>query len=174
MKLYTRTGDSGQTSLASGERTSKASPRIAAYGALDELNSHLGLAVALGASPEVAERIRVLQDKVFRVSCDVSNPMRKADFITDIDTAEIERALDTIVPPPLKAFVLPSGAPAAAALHVARTVCRRAETLVVALDDETLVCVARFLNRVSDYLFALALYQNRLLGIAETEWQYKA
>ena len=171
MKLYTRTGDSGCTSLASGERTSKASPRIAAYGALDELNSHLGLAVALGASAEVAERIRVLQDKVFRVSCDVSNPARKTNYIEDSDTAEIERALDMIAPPPLKAFVLPGGSPVAATLQVARTVCRRAETLVVALDDETLVCAARFLNRVSDHLFALALYQNRLLGIAETEWR---
>jgi len=171
MKLYTRTGDSGQTSLASGERTSKTSPRIAAYGALDELNSHLGLAVALGASPEVAERIRVLQDKIFRVSCDVSNPARTTDSIADADIAEIERALDAIAPPPFKAFVLPGGSPAAAALQVARAVCRRAETLVVALDDGTLVCAARFLNRVSDYLFALALYQNRLLGIAETEWR---
>jgi len=170
MKLYTRTGDSGQTSLASGERTSKASPRVQAYGALDELNSHLGLAAALGASSEVAELIYGLQEKIFRVSSDIANPTRKTDSITDADTAEIERALDVIAPPPFEAFILPGGSPAAAALQVARAVCRRAETLVIALGDETLAPAARFLNRVSDYLFALALYQNRLVGIAESEW----
>jgi cob(I)alamin adenosyltransferase len=183
MKIYTRTGDDGSTALFGGGRVAKAHPRVAAYGDVDELNAVLGWALTQISSAETAQRIQVVQHDLFTLGAELATPpaaagrkrpetpplptARVAEMEEWIDDAERELA-------PLHAFVLPGGSAAAAALHVARTVCRRAERAVVALGaaetvpPEALV----YLNRLSDLLFTLARLENRRAGCDEVLWEH--
>ena len=171
MKIYTRTGDRGETSLFGGARVPKNDPRIDAYGTVDELNSCLGLVLA--AAPD-AQLLEVQRD-LFEIGAHLASP--GTSRFAGVETSRIEaleRGIDAMEAElaPLKSFILPGGTVAAAQLHVARTVCRRAERLVVALHDEdpaTQSSIA-YLNRLSDYLFVAARYANLKAGVDDVPW----
>ncbi len=173
-KITTRTGDKGTTGLASGVRVEKDSPRVLAMGAVDELNSSIGVVMAHGTPPEVRECLVEVQQRLFEVGAQLSSPGRQR--ITEEDVATIERAVEHFNAQlePLKEFVLPGGSLAGATCHVARTVCRRAESLVVALaaidPGETDILIP-FLNRLSDLLFVLARVLNKGQGTSENLWR---
>ncbi|MDE6145425.1 MAG: cob(I)yrinic acid a,c-diamide adenosyltransferase [Muribaculaceae bacterium] len=174
MKVYTRTGDRGLTSIVGGERISKASPRIEAYGTVDELNSWLGLLIAEQECPDVQRRLMTeVQSRLFDIGGHLAGtpsagiiPENIAALEADID------AMDSSLSP-LTRFVLPGGSPLAAKANIARTVCRRAERLMVAVSDtvglepEPLV----FINRLSDWLFVFSRFCNKNAGIEEKFWQ---
>jgi cob(I)alamin adenosyltransferase len=176
MKIYTGTGDLGETSLFSGQRVRKTHPRVAAYGTLDEMNSVLGAAVAAGPTPPVRTALLALQAQTFDLCADLATVMEpgRATRITQADIGAIENEMDriTAILPEIKKFALPGGTPAACQIHIARTVARRAER--EALEVENPAPVARtpmiFLNRLSDYLYLLARYENHLAGAVETDW----
>lgn len=180
MKIYTRGGDGGQTSFFGGERASKAHPRVAAYGDVDELNALLGLARArLEAHEDLRARIEAVQRSLFGVGGEIATPGERAraklrDLVTDREVEELERSIDSMEEEltPLTRFILPGGGLAGATLHVARTVCRRAERAVVGLGPEAGVRpeVVRYLNRLSDWLFVAARVANRRDGVPETGW----
>jgi cob(I)alamin adenosyltransferase len=163
-KIYTRGGDAGETSLGDGSRVSKLDPRVIAYGAVDELNSQLGLVLALrDLAPELREPLQRAQNELFDLGADLSVPFVAGDErlrVTQAQVDELERVCDVHNEglPELKSFVLPGGSEAAARLHVARAVCRRAEltTLAAARDVEIDPLVPVYLNRLSDLLFILA------------------
>jgi cob(I)alamin adenosyltransferase len=178
-RIYTRTGDEGQTSLFAGGRTSKDTARLHAYGTIDELNSVLGLAVAQGLSEELAAKINVIQNELFVVGADLATPLEaEARWIARVSgdqVTRLEREIDAMDDrlPPLENFILPGGTPGAAALHVARTVCRRAERWVVALvgEENLNASTLQYVNRLSDWLFVAARYENLLAGREETIWR---
>lgn len=180
MKIYTRTGDSGDTGLFGGGRVSKTHPRVEAYGDVDELNAAIGLARALEPMPRIDEVLVPVQRDLFAIGALLATPDRekmkrqleKASIderrVTDLEHAidDGDRELE-----PLKSFIIPGGTPKAAALHVARTVCRRAERRVVALADEEIPpVVVVYLNRLSDLLFTLARVASRRAGAGEVTW----
>lgn len=179
MKIYTRSGDAGTTALFGGERVSKTSARVRAYGSVDEANAQLGVARAALRDDELDALLRDLQNALFDVGADLATPegTPARDRLVPIDAAEGERLegwidrLDAELPP-LRRFVLPGGHPAAAALHVARTVARRAEREVVALagDEPVNPQVGVFLNRLSDLLFVAARVVNARAGVPEAPW----
>jgi cob(I)alamin adenosyltransferase len=182
MKIYTRTGDAGETGLFGGGRVRKDHPRVAAYGAVDELNSVLGWALTELAAGPTAERLGRIQHDLFSLGAELATPparerRRRPDTppIPEARIADMERWMDEMDAglPPLDRFVLPGGTRAAAALHVARTVCRRAEREVVALaeQDEVAENVIRYLNRLSDLLFVCARHENALAGGADVVWE---
>jgi cob(I)alamin adenosyltransferase len=176
--LYTRTGDAGDTSLFDGSRLSKADPRVDAYGEVDELNAWLGVARAAGLDADLDEALVTIQRDLFAFGARLADPARKiAARVTkasldDDDVARLERLIDRLETelPPLRRFILAGGAPAGAALHVARTVCRRAERRIVALDPPVEGLLVRYINRLSDLLFVIARAANRRAGASETEW----
>ena len=180
MKIYTRTGDSGQTGLFGGGRVSKTHPRVEAYGDVDELNAALGLARSIEMMPRVDEIIVTLQRDLFAIGALLATPDRdkmkrqlEKASIDERRIRELEQAIDDgdAELEPLRSFIVPGGTPKAAALHVARTVCRRAERRVVALDqDEMPAIVVVYLNRLSDLLFTLARVANRRAGAGEVTW----
>jgi len=167
-KIYTRGGDRGETSLGDGSRTSKLDPRVVAYGVVDELNSQLGLALALrDLHPALRGPLERIQNELFDLGADLSVPYAENDDrlrVTQAQIDELERLCDEQNEglPELKSFVLPGGSEAAARLHVARAVCRRAElaTLAAAREVELDPLVAVYLNRLSDLLFILARASN--------------
>lgn len=177
MKIYTRTGDAGLTALIGGQRVSKADTRLEAYGTIDELNSVLGMARAAalpGALDAVVER---LQHEMFGLGAELAAPDPTAAGVALVSDAAVARLEDEIdrfdaALPPLKNFILPGGAPQAAALHAARCVCRRAERTVVDLSQIAPVrpSVIRYLNRVGDLLFVLARQANAAAGVADVPW----
>lgn len=180
MKIYTKTGDRGDTGLFGGARVSKASQRVAAYGTVDELNAALGVARAEGLDPDIDALLARVQAELFALGAELATVPGKEDSLgIALLTAEhiqgLERAIDASEADlePLKNFVLPAGDRGAAALHMARTVCRRAEREIVALRgvepvrDESIV----YLNRMSDLLFSLARGQNKARGVADVPWQ---
>jgi cob(I)alamin adenosyltransferase len=179
MKIYTRTGDTGDTALFGGGRVPKSHPRVEAYGDVDELNAAIGLARAIEMMPRVDEVLVPLQRDLFSIGALLATPdhdkmkkhLEKAS-IDDRRIAELERAIDDgdRELEPLKSFILPGGTPKAAALHVARTVCRRAERRVIALEEEIPGIVIVYLNRLSDLLFTLARVANRRAGAGEVTW----
>ena len=178
MKLYTRTGDAGETSLFGGTRARKDDPRVDAYGEVDELNAWLGLARASSIDPELATALQQLQRDLFALGAQLADPadkiaarVTKAALVDD-DVARLERLIDKMEDelPPLRRFILAGGAPAGAALHVARTVCRRAERRIVALDPPVDPVLLRYVNRLSDLLFVLARVANHRAGAPEIEW----
>ena len=185
MKIYTKTGDRGDTGLFGGTRVSKASARVASYGDTDELNGTLGMAAAIaiaasGHDDPVALVLRRIQAELFVVGAELaSSPEKKVDvgidLIADAQIAELEREIDTFDAelPALKSFVLPGGTPLACWLHIARTVCRRAERSAVALSaHETLRPeIIRYLNRLSDWLFTAARYANFRANVEDIPWQ---
>jgi cob(I)alamin adenosyltransferase len=178
VKIYTRTGDRGETSLFDSSRVSKADPRVDAYGEVDELNAWLGLALASHLAPDLAEAITRVQRDLFAVGAQLADPdNRLADrvtkaFVTDGDVERLEQLIDRLETelPPLRRFILAGGAPAGAALHLARTVCRRAERRIVALEPAADLLLVRYINRLSDLLFVMARAVNHRAGIPETEW----
>lgn len=178
MKIYTKTGDSGETGLFGGGRVGKDDPRVEAYGQVDELNSVLGVARAegLGTLDPLAQS---LQDQLFTIGSILATPQdsKAAAHIPKVQQEWItamEHAIDSydLELAPLTAFILPGGSKAAAALHLARTVCRRAERHAVPLLRQGLVDpqVEVFLNRLSDLLFAMARYANHQAGVKDVPW----
>jgi cob(I)alamin adenosyltransferase len=178
VKLYTRTGDAGETSLFGGTRARKDDPRVDAYGEVDELNAWLGLARASLIDPELATELQQLQRDLFALGAQLADPADKIAArvtkaaLVDGDVARLERLIDKMEDelPPLRRFILAGGAPAGAALHVARTVCRRAERRMVALDPPVDPVLLRYVNRLSDLLFVLARVANHRAGVPEIEW----
>ena len=182
MKIYTRTGDKGTTGLFGGGRVSKTHPRIEAYGTVDETNTFIGLALAHLADTPEADRIRgrlqARQSELFTLGADLATPKNSKAQTARIDENDIsglEIEIDELEEdlPPLKNFILPGGTPAAASLHAARTVCRRAERLVLrASEDEPISPPATvYLNRLSDYLFVMARWVNQAEGERESTWK---
>ena len=181
MRIYTRTGDEGDTGLFGGGRVPKDDPRVEAYGAVDELNAAIGMARAIELMPRVDEILAPVQRDLFGLGAILATPdlvkmqeqLAKAR-IDDARITQLERAIDAGEDElePLKAFILPGGTPKAAALHVARTVCRRAERRVVHLQQtvELPPLVTIYLNRLSDLLFVLARVANRRAGAGEVTW----
>ena len=179
MKIYTRTGDGGDTSLLGGERVSKAEPRVGAYGDVDELNAHLGVARGVIDDQQLSSMLQRLQQDLFAVGARLADSARRvADRVAktaigDDDIERLEQWIDQLEEelPPLRRFILAGGGPAGAALHVARAVCRRAERSVVALGaDAVEPGVLVFLNRLSDLLFVMARAANHRAGVPEIEW----
>jgi cob(I)alamin adenosyltransferase len=178
-RLYTRGGDEGETSLAGGQRVRKDALRVAAYGTVDELNACLGVSLAQGLSPRLAEVLPVIQNELFHLGSDLSfleadKAERPRPQIEAKHIARLEALIDELsaVAGPLKNFILPGGAPGAAHLHMARTVCRRAERAVVTLSQSEPVgaFALRYLNRLSDLLFVMSRYENKLRGVPEPQW----
>lgn len=180
--LYTRTGDTGQTSLVGGQRVSKTSQRIEAYGTVDELSSALGTVAAdRGCHDEVKGQIREIQNELFNIGSYLATavaPGEQPACATLADGARIQQlegwidALDEQTPK-IRAFVLPGGTAAAAAAHTARTICRRAEREIQRLADTEYVdpAVSRYVNRLSDYLFIAARFINFMAGEQEITWK---
>jgi cob(I)alamin adenosyltransferase len=187
-KIYTKTGDTGETSLFDNSRVSKADPRVDAYGEVDEVNACLGAALAAGLSDgpaeaghyaDIAAVLTSIQKDLFAVGARHAHPSSRIAgrvtkaTVTEEQIEQLERTIDRLEGelPPLRRFILPGGSPAGALLHLARTVCRRAERRVVGLGaDAVEPGVVIYLNRLSDLLFVMARAVNRRAGIAETEW----
>lgn len=176
MKIYTRTGDKGETSLFGGARVAKNDARIEAYGTVDELNSFLGVARASWPSSEIDPQLATIQADLFDIGAHLASP--GTSRFPGVETArieELEHAIDAMESElaPLKNFILPGGSVAAAHLHVARTVCRRAERLVVALGDDSAATqsTVAYLNRLSDWLFVAARFANLRHGVSDVEWR---
>ena len=180
MTLYTRTGDGGETSLFDGTRTRKDDARVDAYGEVDELHAWLGLVRTSPIDADVDRALLAIQRDLFALGAQLADPAEKLAprvtraVIADDHVARLESLIDRFdgEVPPLRRFILAGGTPAAAALHVARTVCRRAERRVVAVrhTEELPPIVVVFLNRVSDLLFMLARVANKRAGAGEVSW----
>ncbi len=181
LKIYTKTGDEGDTGLFGGGRVPKDHPRGVAYGEIDELNATIGMARSIEMMPRIDEVLAPVQRDLFSLGALLATPdlekmkeqLEKAR-ISDARIAQMERDIDDgeAELEPLKSFILPGGTPKAAALHVARTVCRRAERAVIRLqrDTELPPIVLVYLNRLSDLLFVLARVANRRAGAGEVTW----
>ena len=181
MKIYTRTGDAGDTGLFGGGRVAKDDPRVEAYGDVDELNAVLGMVRAVEQMPRIDEVLVPVQRDLFAIGALLATPDREKMAqhlakarIDEERIAELEQAIDDAETElePLRAFIVPGGTPKAAALHVARTVCRRAERRVVTLHHvvELPELAVIYLNRLSDLLFTLARLANRRAGAGEVTW----
>ena len=180
MKIYTKRGDQGETDLLGGGRVSKDSARVEAVGAVDELNAGLGRCASESTHDDLCEIIRDIQSSLFDLGGYLASPdaerREKASIpqLEDPDVEKLEARIDALEGElePLKRFILPGGTPAAAALHLARAVCRRAERREITLHRvEPLSAAAlRYLNRLSDLLFVMARVENRRAGVADIEW----
>jgi len=178
MKIYTKTVDAGHTSLFCGTRVSKNDPRVVAYGDVDELNAHLGLARTSSSDAEISKELLQVQRDLFALGAQLADPAQKiASRVTkaalgDADVERLEQLIDALEAqlPPLRHFILAGGNPCGAALHVARAVCRRAERGMVALDPATDPVLLKYINRLSDLLFVLARTANQRAGAEETPW----
>jgi cob(I)alamin adenosyltransferase len=179
MKIYTRTGDDGSTGLASGERVLKTNVRIDACGAIDELSCALGAARAAGPTSPTNKFLTTIQSYLFELGADLADAKEKrhAARIGPAPTKWLESEIDRMDSelPPLKNFILPGGSAAAAQIHCARAICRRAERAVVDVSQIEGVDAngLSFLNRLSDFLFVLARYENFLSGVSEEKWAPK-
>jgi cob(I)alamin adenosyltransferase len=182
MKIYTRTGDKGSTSLFGGERVLKSAARINAYGTVDEANSLIGLARSSLADTQLDETLADIQNRLFDVGADLATPagarQRKALALIDADdVGRLEALIDSFEAElePLQQFIVPGGVPAAAALQVARAVLRRAEreTVLLAQSEDVNPEVISFLNRLSDLLFTLARTVNQRMGVSEARWHVR-
>jgi len=172
-KIYTRTGDDGTTGLGDGTRVAKDHPRVEAFGAVDELNSLIGVCLAEPLPATLGEPLIRIQHKLFDLGGELCIPGRSV--ISDQDTAWLELTLDDLNAnlPPLREFVLPGGSRQSALLHAARTVCRRAERRVYTLSHHEAVSPSalKFLNRLSDLLFVAARWTNKQSGVPDTLWE---
>ncbi len=180
MKIYTKTGDAGETALFGGGRVHKDDLRVEAYGAVDELNAAVGVARTLVGDTELDGELARVQDELFTVGADLATPanVKARSAVPPVEPTWIQRLEQAIDRweaelPKLDHFVLPGGSPLAAALHLARCVCRRAERRTVALHRHTALDaqVLVYLNRLSDFLFVSARLANHRAGVAETTWQ---
>jgi cob(I)alamin adenosyltransferase len=177
MKIYTKQGDKGETSLFGGKRVLKSSPRIEVYGTVDELNSTLGVAIAAGPSPRGLEILQELQNQLFFLGADLATPPDSKQQVARIEEShshKLESWIDELdaLNPPLRHFILPGGTAAAATLHLARTICRRAERAAIEcqnLDPVNTMAIV-YLNRLSDLLFVMARYENTAANHSETQW----
>jgi cob(I)alamin adenosyltransferase len=178
VKIYTRTGDAGETSLFDGTRVSKADPRVDAYGEVDELNAWLGLCRAHSLDRDLEDALVSIQKDLFALGSRLADPgSRIAPRITkavlgDGDVARLEALIDKLEGElaPLSRFILAGGSEAGATLHLARAVCRRAERRMMSLDPAPDGVLIRYINRLSDLLFVMARVVNRRAGIPEVEW----
>ena len=180
MKVYTKTGDKGTTSLVGGARIDKSHARIEAYGTIDELNSALGYLLALLPEGSHVSLLESVQHALFNVGCHLATDIEPgnetdAPCLDPPCAVQLETAIDQMQAklPPQTHFILPGGTPAAAWAHVCRTICRRAERRVVALSHEAHVSFSalQYLNRLSDYLFVLARFINHNADLSEKTWQ---
>jgi len=174
-RIYTKTGDQGETGLFGGGRVSKDHPRVAAYGEVDELNAAVGFAASLEPQAFDAAFLETIQRDLFTIGAELASPdPAKAPHIGEPQIGMLEHMIDghEAKLPPLKNFILPGGTPKAAAFHLARTVCRRAERAVVALSHHADVspAILQYLNRLSDLLFVLARAANAQAGRPDVQW----
>jgi cob(I)alamin adenosyltransferase len=184
MKIYTKTGDGGETGLFGGERVSKNSQRINAYGTIDELNAYIGLAITEVKDKKVKTDLQKIQEQLFTVGTDLATPNNKETIKLRIDRTpssfyeEIEKLIDDYDSKldELKNFILPGGSKCAALLHICRTICRRAEREVVALSDEVKIenNIIILLNRLSDLLFVLSRFENKVSNHPDIIWNPKS
>jgi cob(I)alamin adenosyltransferase len=178
VKIYTRTGDAGETSLFDGTRVRKHDARVDAYGEVDELNACLGVARSTLGDREVDDELARIQHDLFALGARLADPAAKiADrvtkaAITDADVVRLEALIDRfeLELPPLRRFILAGGGPGGAGLHLARAVCRRAERRMVSLEPPVDSTLIRYINRLSDLLFVAARLVNKRAGVAEVEW----
>jgi cob(I)alamin adenosyltransferase len=181
VKIYTRTGDTGETSLFSGDRARKDDPRVDAYGEIDELNAWLGFVRASILDPALDQELVTLQRDLFALGAQLADPADKLAprvtkaVIDDDHILRLEQLIDTLEAdlPPLRRFILAGGTTAGAALHVARTVCRRAERRMVSLDPPIDPVLLRYVNRLSDLLFVLARLLARHESGSEVLWRHQ-
>lgn len=179
MKIYTKTGDSGTTALFGGQRVSKADLRIETYGTIDELNAYIGLVRDQEVNQKRKSVLVEVQDRLFTVGAilatEPGNTKVKVPALDEADITFLEKEIDAMDAelPPMRFFVLPGGHPSVSFCHVARTVCRRAERLTVALNDQEPVgpLVIKYVNRLSDYLFQLSRKMTHELNVEETPWK---
>lgn len=181
LKIYTKTGDLGKTSLIGGTKVPKSHLRIETYGTVDELNSNIGLVSDLLFDPHSKDILKEIQDRLFTIgsslACDPEKePLMKMPDLKESDIVLLEKEIDAMndVLPPMKFFVLPGGHVAISTAHVTRCVCRRAERLCVNMQEHELFVdplVIKYLNRLSDYLFVLSRYAGHLLQVAEIPWK---
>jgi cob(I)alamin adenosyltransferase len=177
MKIYTKTGDDGETGLWGGLRVAKDTIRVQAYGTVDECNAAIGVVRAAGVAAELDTILIIIQNQLFVVGADLATPGHAAKIprVGDSDVTVLEQAIDQFeaILPPLTQFILPGGNLAAAHLHLARTICRRAERHVVSLAREEACSpvISMYLNRLSDFLFVAARAANHLAGVTDVPWQ---
>lgn len=178
MKIYTKTGDRGQSGLFGGQRVTKNHPRLEAYGTLDELNSYLGLMMTQITDQTILDQCIAIQRTLFSISAALATPNPKQDskqLLAATAVEALEQSIDTMTAdlPALKNFVLPGGALAASQAHVARTICRRAERIIVTVNDTETIdpMIIKYINRLSDWLFTLARWLNLQAKQPETLWQ---
>lgn len=180
MKIYTKTGDAGETGLFGGARVSKASLRVEAYGEVDELNSTVGWARVAVSDPDLDALLNQIQNDLFEVGAELGSTAERKQksvmpLIEESQVEALERAIDEYEegPAPLTSFVLPGGSEGAARFHVARCVCRRAERSLVALGSQETIRgeVFRYVNRLSDLLFVLARFANHSAGVEDIPWK---
>ena len=178
MKIYTKTGDGGETSLYGGQRVSKDVIRVETYGTVDECNAVLGSAIILIEDSESKEVLTRIQGELFEVGADLATPMERGETVPRVraeETARLEAEIDRFEEEldPLRHFILPGGSAGGAMVHQARAVCRRAERHLVTLEaaEEINPEVGRYLNRLSDHLFVLARLVNHRSGAPETKWE---
>lgn len=180
MKIYTKTGDAGETGLFGGARVSKASLRVDAYGQVDELNSAIGWARVQVSDPDIDGLLNRIQNELFEVGAELGSTTERKQksaipLIEEGQVQALERAIDQYEqgPPPLTTFVLPGGSESAARFHLARCICRRAERSLVALatQEDLRGELFRYLNRLSDLLFVLARYRNYQAGVSDIPWK---
>lgn len=180
MKIYTRTGDAGSTGLFGGPRVSKDDDRIEAYGTVDELNAHLGTVRCSTTDEDIESQLAKIQSELFSIGAELASPdpdKHDLRMITQEHIDQLEKWIDQHEAslPSLKTFILPAGVPAACFLHVARSVCRRAERRVVTLARRHEAAVSEelmvYLNRLSDLLFVLSRVVNHRAGVADAPWQ---
>jgi cob(I)alamin adenosyltransferase len=182
-RIYTRTGDDGSTCLGGGQKVSKADIRIETYGTVDELNAHLGVAIAFGLDAGLAGFLATVQNDLFHLGSDLcileeDKKTRATPGIQPSHVTALEKEIDLYLEEtgPIENFILPGGTTAAAHLHVARTVCRRAERLLVELSEKEAVnrTTLHYLNRLSDLLFAMARSENHRKGTRDILWNSRA
>ncbi|MFN3849322.1 MAG: cob(I)yrinic acid a,c-diamide adenosyltransferase [Spirosomataceae bacterium] len=179
MKIYTKTGDRGMTSLVGGTRVSKGDLKIESYGTVDELNAWIGVLRDLPVNESRKDLLKEIQDRLFTIGADLASEAeqtkKKIPDLLETDIELLEKQMDEMneVIPPLRAFVLPGGHQSVSFTHVARTVCRRAERLVIRLSDleEPNPLIIKYLNRLSDFLFVLSRKVTQELGTEEVAWK---
>lgn len=174
-KIYTKTGDKGKTRLANGEEVSKDALRVSAYGDVDELNSVLGMVLSQDVSSELRPTLTDIQHQLFDLGGELASAGMIEGLILDDTVSTLEKMIDKLNTdlPPLKEFILPGGTQTASHLHLARTVCRRAERKIISLHAEEKVRppIIKFINRLSDLLFVMARFENHRTGDQEVYWK---